>query len=122
MLEVSRLTDERTDILLVEGKDVIGLQGVFTFIRTSRRLSGGEHSQCAPSQPLTQSYCRVKGFFCHSQLPQAPEELDEELDEEFCELDDELEDELKELEDELDGLEEELELLLIYLPLKGIDV
>jgi len=64
-------------------------------------------------------YCPAKRSISQSQCPQAPEELDDELEEEFGALDDGLDDELKELEEELDGLEEELE-LLINLLLKGI--
>jgi len=60
-------------------------------------------------------YCPAERSISQSQCPQAPEELDDELEEEFGGLDDEL----KELEEELDGLEEELE-LLINLLLKGI--
>ena len=81
----------------------MGLHSVCSRPSAARRLSGGEHSQCAPSQPLMILYCPPKISLSHSQCPQAPEELDE----------------LDELEDEFDELDDELE-LLINLLLKGI--
>ena len=104
MPAVRRPADVRPEVLLVDGRDVMGLQSVCSRSSAARRLSGGEHSQCAPSQPLMILYCPPKISLSHSQCPQAPEELDE--------LEDELDDESDELDDELE--------LLINLLLKGI--